>query len=920
MEPRVNTIEQLFSVFRGNPDPVLLLGGGASLKSGIPLGDDLVEKAVRWEYCRSKSLDYEDIRVKRSDWLAWLKEHSWYIPSSLADNYPLVTKHLLQPKHNRKQFFLSVLNPDVPPSTGYERLAEFMFLRLVKTVLTTNFDRVLTDLCRANKRPHHVNVIETPSDYIKLTTGPDHPQLAYLHGSVDHYTDKNDIDEVQEMEKALANRLTPILRDHPLVVIGYRGAEPSIMRHLLTGHARAADNYRHGIYWCAYKYKEPSNLHPYIHELADTIGTNFQVVPIDGFDELMEDLWALYQQRSPDLISLVASAAIAAPLTVAATVDMEPLSGVDLDEVEWASTRSRIVNYCKEMEVRVPSDTSRNWVVDRLCQFDLAVRSANIPIQLTTAGYLLFTRKPQERIPAARVVLNVQGQDQIVEGSLWNQLDVIINALAEFNRPFRLKGDVSETVYPYPPLALKEVIVNALVHRSYRKDQHVLIQVEPHKIQVTSPGGLVDDVVRQAAGTSLQEHIKRGRRGIKGYRNPVIADLFYSAGDMDKKGSGLADVHRLITENGGQVEFGQIADNAAFKVTIYSRPEAVDEMTGTATPLIVSTKFAGNLLEIIEMPNKVWYGKTPARRVKDVWISTDAKWLPPFIIEPPHLVSFYDMKEENNPLRDHVDTETIEDKSLTDFFIGEDGRNRLVWLLNEHLYKHLEYRGLIVDRKRKRTYFPRTNAEDGKRVITYQARLRRPTRTVTKPIISPTTQKVRYWEHESFSFLLEQFGDVWVLQLLPGYVFTMNGVRHLLDGERVNKLSTKRASRDYNSQVHNDLVFWSWVLAGGEPGNFTLTSLPRLKDSSELQRMSEQEQQAETAAQNIAQTVKAPTIAIKSSIPTITVSNVPAEADEEGDDLLSERESAESVEMEEELARIAEEQASVKERPVNGGR
>lgn len=125
--PRLNTIEQLFSVFRGATDPVLLLGAGASIKSGIPLGDEIVEKAVRWEYCRSQGLDPEDIRVKRSDWLDWLETHPWYLRSSLADNYPLVTKNLLQPKHNRKQFFLCILNPDVPASVGYDRLAEFIF-------------------------------------------------------------------------------------------------------------------------------------------------------------------------------------------------------------------------------------------------------------------------------------------------------------------------------------------------------------------------------------------------------------------------------------------------------------------------------------------------------------------------------------------------------------------------------------------------------------------------------------------------------------------------------------------------------------------------------------------------------------------------------------------------------------------------
>lgn len=909
-QPRVNTVQQLFSLFRETPDPVLLLGAGTSVKSGIPLGDDIVEKAARWEYCRGNSLDYEDIRVKRSDWLTLLKDQSWFKATSLADNYPLVTKFLLQPKHNRKQFFVSVLNPDVPASSGYERLAEFMFLRLVRTVLTTNFDRVLVDLCRARKRPRHVNIIETPSDYTKLSTGPVSPQLAYLHGSVDHYTDKNDIDEIQEMDRALATRLTPLLRDHPLIVIGYRGAEPSIMQHLLTGHAKAADNYRHGIYWCAYDYQQPSDLHPLVHELAHTIGVNFQVVAIQGFDELMEELWSLYQHRSIEVAALTASP-MTKSLVGAATFDMEPMSDVDLDEVEWASMRIRIVNYCKEMEVRLPTEINQEWIVERLCQFDLAVRSSDNRIQLTTAGYLLFTAKPQERLTAAKVALSFHGQEQIVEGNLWTQLEVLINALAEFNRPFRLKGEVSETVYPYPPLSLKELIVNALVHRNYDVDGHVEVQVESDKITVTSPGGLVPAVVRQAAGTSLQEQIRRGRRGIKGYRNPVIADLFYSVGDMDKKGSGLGDVVRLVADNGGQVDFGPNADNTAFKVTIYSRPEAVDEVTGTATPLVVATKFAVNLLEVLEMPAQVWFGETVATRVKDVWVKTDTNWLPPFIIDPPYLISFYDLREKNNPLREHINVESIEGRSLGDFFVGPDGKNHLVWLLNESLYKHFEYRGLIVDKKRKRAYYPRTNAEDGRRLMTYQARLRRPTRTVTKPIISQANGRTRYWEHESFSFSLEQFEDSWALHLVPGYVFTTNGITGLLDGNRVNKLSTKRASRDYNSQVHNDLVFWAWVLAGGERGSFSLTHLPRIRSAPDGDHLLPVPLSEETATDELARNLKSPAIVFKTNMPTVTVSNLAAEAENLMEGALSDRDRAESLEVEEELARIAEEHESV---------
>ncbi|HBB96069.1 MAG TPA: hypothetical protein DC054_11825 [Blastocatellia bacterium] len=827
----------------------------------------------------------------------------WYLPTSLADNYPLVTKNLLQPKHNRKQFFLSILNPDVPASSGYERLAEFMFLPHVRTVLTTNFDRVLVDLCRARKRPRHINVIETPSDHTKLSTGPDEPQIAYLHGSVDHYTDKNDLDEIQEMDKALAERLTPILRDHPLIVIGYRGAEPSIMQHLLTGHAEQADNYKHGIYWRAHRYTDSKDLHPLVHELANTIGINFQVVVIESFDELMKEFWSLHEQRTADVIE--ERPIISEKLrTAAPTFDMESMSDVTIDALEWATTRTRIVNYCQEMRVQVPAQIDRDWIVQRLVQFDLAVHESEKRIVPTKAGYLLFNSRPQDRIGVARVRLQYQDDEQIIDGNLWTQLERIINALAELNRPFILKEEVSQTVYPYPPTALREIIVNALVHRTYHIEQDVVIRVKPDHIQVTNPGGLIEDVVRQAGGSTLEEHIKRGRRGIKGYRNPVIADLFYSAGDMEKKGSGLADVVRLVADNEGHVDFGPIAENTSFQVTIYARPEAVDATTGTATPLVVATKFAANLLELLDMPSRAWCAETPAKRVKDVWGNASVEWMPPFIVTPPRLVTFFDLNDRNNPLRNQVDRSTTMHGEIDELFEG-DRRNHLVWLLNESIYRHLAYRGLVVDKKRRRAYFPRSSAEDGRRVITYQSRLRKPTRTVTKPIVSQASGKVRYWEHESFSFVLDQFDDTWALQIVPGYVFTLNGVAKLLEGDKVNKLSTKRASRDYNSQVHNDLVFWSWVISGGQPGSFQLVALPRPRTLSG--GANEDEIAAENEVQELANQLTAPRILFRSQIPTINVTNLPAEAEDEATEELTERE-REYREIEEELAAIADEQ------------
>src|SRR5258708_24016827 len=202
-----------------------------------------------------------------------------------------------------------------------------------------------------------------------------------------------------------------------------------------------------------------------------------------------------------------------------------------------------------------------------------------------------------------------------------------------------------------------------------------------------------------------------------------------------------------------------------------------------------------------------------ARKPADVWEGMGDIPLPAFIVADARLYTFADLRDPTNPFCGKFDMHDVRAIATAEFMIGEEGERRFVRLLNQCLYRYLGIQGLIVDRKRHRAYFPRSDA--GPREITYQARLRRATRTVTKPVISKTTQRVRYWEHEAIRFGFERFGDAWALHLVPGYVFTVNGSFKLVEGSKVGPLATRRAAHDYNQQVHNDLIFWLWVLAQG---------------------------------------------------------------------------------------------------------
>ena len=839
------TIGRLRSLFVRGPDPIFLLGAGASVKSGIPLAHDMVEKIAKWGYCLENGLDPEDPRLRRSDWYPWLKKQKWYREDGeQADNYPDAVENVLRPRQTRKDFFLKILNTRVEPSKGYECMVELMAQKFVRTVLTTNFDTILPGLRKNNPRLHHVDVIQTASGFKTISTSPQHPQLIYLHGSVEHYTDKNTLAEINEaLDTSLVSELLPLLRDHPLIVIGYRGAEPSVMKHLLINHAEAADNYRNGIYWCTRNYKEDrhDSLTHLVHELAEEIQGNLQVVPIDGFDEVMDALWQHVRKQQPDYhqtqITAVPEALPELPY------DLAMLTESGLDDFDWPPMRVRLLQYCDRTGIRVPPVRDDNWFLQLLCDRDLATRTKEGDIFPTVGGYLLFANTPQNHIQTAQVIVRLNGAsewienifdvsddaeldgekiEQVIGGNLWMQLEEIYELLSRVNRSFLLKeGRHSKYVYPYPPDALREIVVNALVHRDYEKDEPIVIEIEETYIRVRNPGGLVKDVIEQMIGTPQEEikdafetKIKTGTRGIRGYRNPVVADLFYGAEEMEKAGSGLADVWKESEKNKNEVNFGPIDDNAAFEITISRRPEVVDMITETASSSDNFTRYASNLLEVVSLPDVIWYAGTEARQAKEVWEKTDANWLPPFMTYNEKLFTFDNLSTPTNPLYAVIDTNDI-GKMTVEEFTDAYGERCFVWILNECFYRHLEAQGLWVDKDRMRAYFPRT--DEGPRRIKYQARLRRATRTVVK-------KKKPYWEHKSFWFRFERFGDVWTLVVLPSYVFTTDGRASLLQGDLVNRFSTKHQSRDYNNSVHNDLVFWTWVLSGEKQGTFVLNT------------------------------------------------------------------------------------------------
>jgi hypothetical protein len=234
--------------------PTFMLGAGASFSSGIPLASESVKRLARQAYAdRVLGGGTLPEQLKMSEWLSWLQDQAWFVRGDerLAENFPLVVEHLLRPEAYRRTTLLDLMTLRQELGSGYRALTELVLRGLAGTILTSNFDICLPKALN-DKRPHirHVDEVNrSPNDFNEFSPFA-RAQIVWLHGKAEQYTDRNLVSETQTLDPTLVEKLKPLLESTPLVVVGYRGAEPSIMESLLGPNTGI--KFRHGIYWCGY--------------------------------------------------------------------------------------------------------------------------------------------------------------------------------------------------------------------------------------------------------------------------------------------------------------------------------------------------------------------------------------------------------------------------------------------------------------------------------------------------------------------------------------------------------------------------------------------------------------------------------------------------------------------------------------------
>jgi hypothetical protein len=278
---------------------------------------------------------------------------------------------------------------------------------------------------------------------------------------------------------------------------------------------------------------------------------------------------------------------------------------------------------------------------------------------------------------------------------------------------------------------------------------------------------------------------------------------------MDKRGSGLADVMRWTHQSGGNATFAPTEDANGFVASLTARDLDPDPITGTVDPGEIE-HFVSNLMPVV-IDGDVYVAPSSAVSRHEVYDAHPDVVLPPFAFDVDRLFTFVKPNQQGSPFRQHISGEPVVCAFAE--LVNDAASERIaVQLLNSVVLGWARTRGLCTDGRR--LWFPRSDA--GPHEVTYRARIREATRTVTKPNVSRASGEVRYWEHEALRFAFRRYEDTWTLQLVTTFVFTTDGFEKLLRGPKVGPLATRRMARDYNSQVQNDLFFWRWVLTDGQ--------------------------------------------------------------------------------------------------------
>ncbi len=209
----------------------------------------------------------------------------------------------------------------------------------------------------------------------------------------------------------------------------------------------------------------------------------------------------------------------------------------DLDEQE---VRDFLENRAVKLKVDVPKISIREILLKTL----KVMKEENGELKPTNAGLLFFGKNPSEYITQSEIrIARFKGftrtefvDSKEIKAPIYKMLDEVE---LFFRRNTRLASKIVEfkrvEIPEYPYEAIREAVINAIAHRDYTYHwAPIMFSIFDDRVELSSPGGLLPGL-----------DIKR-LEGHHATRNKVICHIFHETKDMEKFGTGIGKMKRLM--------------------------------------------------------------------------------------------------------------------------------------------------------------------------------------------------------------------------------------------------------------------------------------------------------------------------------------------------------------------------------------
>ena len=211
---------------------------------------------------------------------------------------------------------------------------------------------------------------------------------------------------------------------------------------------------------------------------------------------------------------------------------------IDPKKVQWYLTqREEVRNVAKPQDMDA-TELLRN------------IKGGNGEGTPTHAGILFFGNYPQRFFQNAQLrVVRFKGISVThpvinrldCSGTLWEMVDAAEEFIRKNIRLLSFRTSKSfqrDDKFEYPLKALREAIINALIHRNYQKHSDVRVFIFDTRVEVINPGTFPEGVSPDAP---VHEPV-----------NPTLSQFMYDIGFIERYGSGIKMMKRLSKEWGNK--------------------------------------------------------------------------------------------------------------------------------------------------------------------------------------------------------------------------------------------------------------------------------------------------------------------------------------------------------------------------------